>query len=179
MEDEIEIWKDIPRFKGYYQISTFGNMRSVDRVVSRKHLHSNKIKGQLIRYYTNRDGYIYVSVSFNAKMMMVFPKREVAIAFIPNPENKPEVNIIDGNKRNLHYKNLEWNTKKENVQHSMRTGLNGGEKHPSAKLKEKQVLDIRRRYSGKYGEYSELAREYGVCSNNIKDIVKGETWKYI
>lgn len=178
---EKEIWKDIPKFEGYYQISNLGNIRSLDRVVTRKHLHPNKITGVHIKYSINTKGYIYARVNVNAKKTIIYPHRYVALLFIPNPENKPEVNHKKGIKKDNRASELEWVTRKENMRHAMDTGLNdsNGEKSGKAKLKNEDIINIRNEYKGKYGQYCELGRRYGVSNNNIKDIVNRVTWRHI
>lgn len=176
-----EIWVDIPRLKGYYQISNFGNVRSLDRVVERKHLHPNKVKGRVLSPFTNRDGYLYYCTYIGRKKIMVFPQREVAIHFIENPLNKPEVNHIDGNKKNNHYSNLEWCTRKENVNHSDKMGLRNlnGENSPLSKLKNSDVFEIRKLFSSGNVTKAFLSKKFGVASNTITGIVERRYWKHI
>ena len=104
-----EVWKDVKNYEGLYQISNLGNVK---RVSSRKRLKPY-----------NRKGYIRVALSKDniAKHMDIH--RLVAEAFIPNPENKPEINHIDGDKSNNKVSNLEWCTRKENMNHAKNTGL--------------------------------------------------------
>lgn len=91
---ENEIWKDIPGYEGYYQVSNFGRVKSLRRV----------LKAGL------RKGYLYISLR-NKKFNI---HRLVAIAFIPNPGNLPEVDHIDGNKLNNNANNLKWATRQQN-----------------------------------------------------------------
>lgn len=107
-----EIWKDIDGYIGKYQVSNLGKVRSLPRNGTVRYKRILKIQ-------TDRKGYNYVS--FHKKKFKVH--RLVAEAFIPNPENKPQVNHIDGNKINNCVNNLEWATAQENIQHSLKTGL--------------------------------------------------------
>lgn len=104
-----EIWKDIKCFEGEYQISNFGNLR-----------HFSKGEWRL-RKNTNKTGW-YFNVILYGKSHKKSCKihRLVAEAFIPNPENKPQVNHIDCNRQNNHIENLEWVTAKENMQHAIK-----------------------------------------------------------
>lgn len=68
----------------------------------------------------NSNGYRQVQKTINGKRKTLMVHRLVAMAFIPNPLDKPDVNHIDGNKRNNHFSNLEWVTEKENTQHAMK-----------------------------------------------------------
>lgn len=107
--------------------------------------------------------------------------RLVAQAFIPNPENKPEVNHIDGNKLNDCVENLEWNTRSENMRHADRTGLRvmpRGEDHPNTKLTTKKVKRIRKLY--KQGMMQKrISKLFDTKQDTVSDIVNFKTWKHI
>ncbi len=70
-----------------------------------------------------KNGYVFVILSKNGKHFKKIIHRLVSLAFLPNPENKPQVNHIDGNKLNNHYTNLEWITASENILHAWNNGL--------------------------------------------------------
>lgn len=118
-----EIWKDIPGYEGYYQVSTFGRVRSVDRTVYDSVGRVRHLKGQLKKLSKLNDGYIAVSLCLDGIEKHVQVHRLIAITFIPNSEHKPQVNHKDGNKTNNSVDNLEWVTAKENTEHASRTGL--------------------------------------------------------
>lgn len=103
-----EIWKDIEGYDGKYKISNFGN------VYSEK---SNRI----LKYNINKQGYSYVVLTNEGYRKTHKIHRLVAQAFIPNTENKLEVNHIDENKTNNNVNNLEWSTRKENCNHGTRS----------------------------------------------------------
>ena len=127
-------------------------------------------------------GYFQVVLCKNGIVKTHRIHRLVALAFIPNPENKPTVNHIDGIKINNFVENLEWNTVKENTQHGYDNGLqkaNKGSKHVNSKLTEEQVLEIRNLY--KTGEISQrvLAKIFGVDNSLISYIINRKTWTHI
>ena len=97
-----------------------------------------------------------------------------------NPNNKPEVNHIDGIKTNNHYTNLEWNTRNEQMAHAYRLGLksNHGEHNPKSKLSEPDVLEIRRLYSEGWKIY-EIRNKFGRGWSTIYNIVIRNTWNKI
>ena len=106
-----EIWKDIKGYEGLYQVSNLGNVRSMDRITR----DGRKIKGKNIKPHTNGNSrYLRVALCNNGKIKYENIHRLVAKAFIPNPENKPEVNHKDENPSNNFIDNLEWMTSKEN-----------------------------------------------------------------
>jgi len=117
-----EIWKDIEGYEGYYQVSTLGRVRSLDRVVIAKNGTAMPCKGRVLRAVLI-NGYPVAWLCKDKKSRYRYVHRLVASAFIPNPENKPTVNHIDGVKTNNCVLNLEWNTFSENIAHAQKNGL--------------------------------------------------------
>lgn len=107
-----EIWKDIPDYEGLYQVSNFGNIRRYKTGYE-----------FLNRYKYKHKGYIRTALCKNNHVTHFYVHRLVAKVFIPNPENKSEVNHKDGDKTNNHVDNLEWCTRQENMKHARNTGL--------------------------------------------------------
>ena len=105
-----EIWKDISGFEGMYQISNLGRVKSLERYSLQNHLISEKI----LKTCHAQAGYVDVSLYKNGKRYHRKPHKLVAEAFIPNPNNLPEVDHIDTNKDNNRVDNLRWVTHSEN-----------------------------------------------------------------
>lgn len=107
--------------------------------------------------------------------------RLVAQTFIPNPENKPQVNHIDGVKTNNRVANLEWVTPKENSQHDSAMGLMDGPKGERCArhiLNDEDIAVIKARIAA--GDLlSEIAKTYGVSWSCIRDIRRNRCWKHI
>lgn len=95
-------------YEGLYQISNLGNVKG---------------KKCILKQFVNQRGYFAVSLSKEDKRTSYRVHRLVANAFIPNPDNKPQVNHIDGDKSNNKAENLEWLTQSENMKHAFRIGL--------------------------------------------------------
>lgn len=95
-----EIWKDVQGFEDLYQVSNLGRVRM-------------KKNGKLM-YQRNHNGYKRIQFRINGKIKDFGVHRLVAIAFIPNPDNKPQIDHIDGNPSNNRVENLKWATAKEN-----------------------------------------------------------------
>jgi hypothetical protein len=129
----MEIWLDAVGFSGWYEVSNLGNVRSVSRVVKRKRGFAFW-KGRRLRKRIHSGGYYNANMSVDGVSHYRFIHRMVAEAFIPNPENLPFVNHIDGNKKNNNVENLEWCTEQENNIHALETGLR--------KIKLYKVVDL-------------------------------------
>ncbi len=108
--NDIEIWEDLKGYEGLYKISTFGRIKSIAK---------NKILPQKVQ----NSGYLLVWVHNKNVRKACTVHRLVAINFVPNPNNYPQVNHIDGDKYNNKKSNLEWCTQSQNMRHAVSTGL--------------------------------------------------------
>ena len=165
---ECEIWKDVKGYEGLYQVSNLGNIRNIKK--GRKQKNRKLI--------INKFGYISFTLCKNGIKKMRRVNRLVAIAFILNPENKTDVNHIDGNKLNNIVENLEWTTRQENETHAMIHGLKAkGETSGVSKLKEKQVLKIRSLKG--ILSHRQIAIKFNISKTNAGDIIRRKIWKHI
>lgn len=163
MADKSEEWKPIPLTNNKYQISNFGNVRRLKRVVV-----VNKTKDvyfEVKRYKQN--GYYMVIISVLGRINRLGIHRLVADAFIPNPENKSTVNHINGIKIDNRVENLEWCSQYDNIQHAKQTGL------LNKRISRKMVLDIRNRFL-KGESVVLIASEYGIKNIQVYDIGTGK-----
>lgn len=135
----LEIWKDLVGYEESYQISNLGNLKSKDKMVKSSNNSMACKKGQLIKTITRKHGYVEVCLCNKNKKKTFRVHRLVAISFIPNSENKKQVNHINGIKTDNRLENLEWCTSKENINHA----FDVLKRKPSkGKINLKPVLDI-------------------------------------
>jgi hypothetical protein len=173
----MEVWKTIKGFENYYEVSSLGRVRGVDRVVNHKTSFFLNLKSKLIKPYLNKNGYLFVNITKKSKSFNKSVHRLVCETFLENQHNKKDVNHIDGNKLNNEIKNLEWCTRSENLIHAYNIGLKDrGEKHYNAKLTENQVLEIR---SLNNISKTEIGIKYKVSRKCISKILNRQTWKHV
>ena len=162
---ETEIWKDIPNYEGLYQIS------NLQRVKSLKKIRPNIIG---IRVFNEKILTQFKSKNYNRVVLHKYGKKEflgvhrlIALAFIPNPENKPEVNHINGIRDDNRVENLEWVTRYENYIHARNILKTPG-------VHQKTVLNIE---NGIFYENSILAHESTnkkICLVYFRQILSGK-----
>lgn len=179
MNEEVEIWKDVVGYEGKYQVSSFGNVKSLSRLVPNSRGGFKTIPTKILKPGMGTSGYLGVNLADSgSKTYMIH--RLVTIAFISNEENKEYVNHKDGIKTNNHISNLEWTTPSENTTHAYDNKLNQnyGENNPTSKLTLAQVEDIIESYipyNRKVGARA-LGRKYGISVGHIFHILAGNCW---
>ena len=160
-----EIWKDIKGYEGY-QVSSLGRVRSLDRIDSNNH----PLKGVILKPYISNSGYLLVGLYKQQKRDRKLLHRLVAEAFIPNPDNKPEIDHINTIKTdntvflnedgsiNYEKTNLRWTTRKENINNPL--------------TKTKMQINARKPSKGKYGKKHHRSKpiiQYDKEGNFIKE----------
>lgn len=179
-----EVFKSVPEWENMYEVSNFGRVKSIERVV-KSNSGTRLVKERFLKLHLDKKGYKVCSLSINGFLKSFKIHRLVALTFIANPENKPEVNHKDGNKQNNHVDNLEWNTSSENQLHAYKNNLTPrnkalkGEASNFSKLTEQQVLEIRDKYIPRKYTREMLAKEYNISSSNISYIINRVNWKHI
>ena len=140
-----ECWKDVVGYEGFYKVSNMGRVKTFGRMCSANKGGERHVPEVLKVLSKNARGYPIVSLSMLGKQKTPTLHRLVAMAFIPNPHNKPQVNHIDGDKQNNHVSNLEWNTHQENITHAYKNGLrdNKGENNSNCRLSDETIAELR------------------------------------
>ena len=137
-----------------YAVSNLGNVK-------------NTKTGKLKSYGDNGKGYLHVSLWSNNKDTYRYIHRLVALAFIPNPENKPCVNHINGDRKDNRVENLEWCTYKENNNHASKYGkLVYG-----TRAKKVRQLSLSGEVLNEYKSVMQASRDTGVCRSSISECV--------
>lgn len=157
----------------YYTITSDGNVKTCN--------WRNTGRNGILKPAKDNKGYLRVGIMIDGKLSTRKIHRLVALAFIPNPENKPQVNHIDGNKLNNNHNNLEWSTNKENSNHAIKKGLfsfcAGWNKGTSnTKLTKKEVVEIREYRANNNYTFKKLAEMYNISETNISRIVNNKSW---
>lgn len=159
-------WKDIPGFNGDYQINRVGQVKMREKVLWNGRIMPEKIMSSKI----TQNGYKRIGLRENGTRRHYSIHRLIALTFIPNPQNKPQVNHKNGIKTDNRVDNLEWVTQAENMQHAMKIGTHKiqGPESKRAKLTWRQINEIKK------------LRRTGATLQAIGDrfkVTKGTIWK--
>ena len=168
-----EIWKNIDGYEGLYQVSNLGRVKSLN--------YRRTGKERILKPGTDKGGYLYVFLYKNGKQKPFSIHRLVAKAFIPNPNKKPEVNHKDEDKTNNCLTNLEWMTRKDNLNY-------GTHNERMAKTKSKSVIQysLKGEFIRKWPSVIQIERNLGFLSSNISQCCNeknkssyGYIWKFV
>lgn len=142
---EGESWRDISGYEGLYQVSNYSRVKSVSRTIEvyRDGVSHSRIYSESLMSASMRNTYPNVNLSRDGRIENFLIHRLVAQAFIPNPENLPIVNHIDGDTHNNHVSNLEWVTQSENINHAIKIGNKKAKLEVRKKTTTKQkIIDV-------------------------------------
>lgn len=173
-----EIWKDIPDYEGYYQVSNMGNVKSLERMIIRKTGARQLTRSILLKPFRGRTSpYYQVQFSKNNFKCKFMVHRLVAKVFLPGWNPLLEVNHIDGNRFNNKTDNLEMCTWQMNIDHSIANNLKNdyGEKHTRAKLTNVEAAKIRNLHIWGIKQV-DLAKMYHVSKQTICAIIHKKTY---
>lgn len=166
----VEEFRPVVGYEGHYEVSNFG------KIISLKDNKRLERKPSLVG-----KGYLSLTVSKDGISKQFRVHRLVAIAFIPNPNNLPEVNHKNRIKTDNHINNLEWCTSKENTLHWVRSGANfsKGSEHHKTNLTDEIVLNIRHDFDNLNFNYTQLSKKYHVGLFAIRLIISNKSWKHL
>lgn len=164
---ETEIWKAHPDI-GIIEVSTLGNVRTIDRIVSNGR-GTYPVKGRALKPRNEKNGYLRVGIQIDGKWTKKLVHRLVAQTYIPNPENLPQVNHLDCNPKNNNVENLEWCDNSYNQKYKNKFGISNTETegHPVFAIKLDTLEVLRFRSQGEAG------RAIGVDQQSINKVIKG------
>lgn len=175
-----EIWKDVKGYEGLYQVSNYGRIKSLN--------YNNWKREEILKNKLHRDGYLKVTLGGKDKLKYCLVHRIVAEAFIPNPNNYPQVNHKDENKQNNNVNNLEWCTAKYNSNYG--THNERVSKKQKGKIISQKVRDSVRLANSKvvgqfkidtmelvntYASTVEAATAMGVSPSSIRNNCRGDS----
>lgn len=182
-----EIWKDIKEYEGLYQVSNLGRVKRLEKEeIFYSNRHKNIVKRickeKILKCSASKNNYLCICLYDNGRNKYTSIHRLVAESFIPNIENKPQVNHKDGNKQNNKVDNLEWCTGKENMQHAQKEGL--------TKIPKKEVIqyDLDGNYVKKWDSITGFLKQNnknlkcsGItsCCQGKQKTAYGFKWKYV
>jgi len=176
-----EIWKPIAGCESLYEVSNFGRVRSFDRYVRTFNGNQSYFKkGVELSQHITSSGYMYVNLQIDKVRKHADVHRLVAFAFVPNPSNFKEVNHIDENKLNNLYTNLEWCTRKYNMNYGTRNY-----RATICRSKKVEQLSIKGEHIAYFDSANEAMRSTNISQGTISKVCAGicktaggYVWKY-
>ena len=175
----IEIWKEIPGYEDVYEVSNYGRVKSKDCEINIGRGHTRTLKGRILKPFDNGSGYLLVGLRKDKCRKNFLVHRLVATCFLENPDGKLEVNHIDENKGNNFYHNLEWVTRRENVNYGT------AKKRMIESQNSKPVVMITPNGEIRFYSIHEAERKTGTdrksiskCCKGMMDFANGCKWQY-
>lgn len=169
------MWKDITGYEGLYRIHEDGTIVAYAKEWNCGHGNGSLRRDgeKVISPHKNQDGYLMVNLRKDRKVKLISVHRLIAITFIPNPENLPQVNHIDGVKTNNSIPNLEWCSSRDNLIHAIRTGLlvhKRGQENKCRAVSDEMALRVNEAYMEEPNA-TEIGRKFKLSRYVVDDIV--------
>lgn len=171
MEIKMEKWRDIPGYEGLYQASDLGKIKSLEKYVNNRYKDVYR-EERILKPSISKGGYKRVVLTKDGTKKYIAVHRLIAMTFIPNPDNFPQINHKDEDKQNNCVSNLEWCTCKYNTRYS--------------KAKKIIQYDLEGNYIKEWDCIKQVEEELNIKSNNLGNCLKGRNktaggyiWRYI
>ena len=180
-----EVWRDVKGYEGLYQVSSEGRVKTLARTCNTKGGSKRTVKERILKPWLQKDGYLLVGLNVDGKRKTATVHRLVCKAFHDNLDNKPEINHINEDKADNRACNLEWCTRRENVNHGSRNdrAANGIAKALSKPVGQYTLDD---KLIKIWPSANEAERQAGFCHSTISQAANGKykqgygfIWKYI
>lgn len=174
-----EIWKDIPGYEGHYQVSSFGRVKSLNRIVYRENGEPNPVRERILKPFLHNNGYLSVNLRSNNRATFHI-QRLVAISFYGFKENM-HADHINNDKKDNNASNIRWLSPAENLS---RRSLPEGENHHQSVFSNKEIVCIINEYNAMISDGFRspivfLSKKYKVNYYTISRIVKRETYSNV
>ena len=168
-----EIWKPAPGLEPHYEISNLGQVKFTGLAVN-----GRRTKPRIRNLSKYPNGYVYVGIKHLKTGVLVH--RLVAMAFIPNPRACPHVHHVNHSRDDNRAMNLAWVTRQENMDMAVEAGrILKGSDHPSAKLSDEDVVEIRHLLSEGRMTNPKIANKFGITSSMVTCISSGKSWSHL
>lgn len=169
----LETWLPVVGWENFYEISSYGNVRSIGR---KNHRNARYFSGKDVKKLVSSVGYYVVNLTGNGSRKQVFIHKMVLEAFVGPRPYKHDACHNDGNKLNCNLSNLRWDTRKSNHQDKKKHGTyQEGPRANNIKLTEQQVIEL---FLTKK-TYSELAKQFCISKSTVQKIKRRQTWSCV
>lgn len=174
-ETDIEEWRDVPGYEGLYKVSNKGGLVKLEHWSSKGRYYPESCPYQ----FKNYKGYIQTYLYKDGKRKTTTIHRLIAKAFIPNLEDKDQINHKNGVKDDNRIDNIEWCNQSENMRHAFDTGLKLGlacEDNGRATLTNEQVVEIKSLYNSGW-KIRDLAKKFDIPLGRLRPLFYGFSWE--